>query len=91
MESAVQSRNAEGYVQGRCRGEEQTGSVGVKWVVPGDHMEGKREWAAPVSGLGDLEDGGGTLWSGDPRGMALLGDYEFILGHAGFAVHMVYI
>ena len=27
--------------------------------------------------------------SGDPRGMALWGDYEFILRRAGFEVHMV--
>lgn len=42
-------------------------SVGVQSAVPGDHLEGRTQGAAPVSGLGDMEDDGGTLWSGNPR------------------------
>lgn len=64
-----------------------TGRAGVvESVVPGD-LKGKTEGAASF-----------LVWVTwrmvmvlvkDPKGMALLDDYEFILGLAGFEVHMI--
>lgn len=51
------------------RGEARLGgSVGVEPGVPADYMEGMTHGAAPIPGLGDLEDGGGILWRSQRNG-----------------------
>ena len=52
----------------RRREDRTGGSVGVEPVVPSDNLEGGTEGAAPICGLGDLEDGGGTLWRSQRNG-----------------------
>ena len=59
-------------------------SLGRNAVVPADHLDGMTKRAAWF--LAWVTWRTVAALSGDPRGMALWGDYELILGCSGFEV-----